>query len=196
MSLSRLIGVILAAGRGGRMGETKQLKTWRTPQGNKPLVAAAFDTIKPICDEMVVVLGHDSAEVADALGDRQFHRADSSADAPMFESIRAGLRVVYATDPDATVVLQPGDHPEVAWTSLIELFYWWVKRPERTIIPEFDGRGGHPTIIPAAVGKLILGSDCSEGLDKFWREHPDLCHRVAIDDPAVVRDVDTPADLA
>ena len=96
------------------MGGKKQLTPWPTADGTKPLVAAAYDAIRPICDEMVVVLGHDADAVAAALGDRPFHRAESDPDAPMFESIRAGLRAALRIDSNATVVLQPGDHPEVA----------------------------------------------------------------------------------
>src|SRR3954454_13341239 len=70
----RRIGIILAAGRGGRMGGKKQLTPWPTAAGTIPLVAAAYDAIRPICDEMVVVLGHMADSVAAALGDRKFHR--------------------------------------------------------------------------------------------------------------------------
>ena len=56
---SRRIGVILAAGRGGRMGGKKQLTPWPGADGSKPLVAASYDAIRSICDDMVVVLGHD-----------------------------------------------------------------------------------------------------------------------------------------
>src|SRR6185312_15899824 len=96
------IGVILAAGRGGRMGGKKQFVAWRSADGEKPLVAAAYDAIRSICDDMVVVLGHEADAVAAALGNRRFHRADSNPDAPMFESIRAGLRAAHGVDRKAT----------------------------------------------------------------------------------------------
>ena len=59
MPSAKRIGVILAAGRGGRMGGQKQLTPWQSADGEKPLVAAAYDAIRPICDDMVVVLGHE-----------------------------------------------------------------------------------------------------------------------------------------
>ena len=80
------------------MGGTKQLVTWKAADGSKPLVAAAYDAIRPICDEMVVVLGHEAESVAEALGDRAFHSVVSDPDEPMFESIRAGLRAARAID--------------------------------------------------------------------------------------------------
>jgi molybdenum cofactor cytidylyltransferase len=193
--MTRRIGVILAAGRGGRMGGRKQLTPWPGAEGSKPLVAASYDAIHSICDDMVVVLGHISDSVVGALGERPFRRAESDPDAPMFESIRAGLRVALLVDPSATVVLQPCDHPEVASSTLRDLIAWSLKRPGQAILPEYGGRGGHPVLIPAHICATLVEADCSDGLKQFWADHPELCHRVPIDDPTVVRDIDTPADL-
>ncbi len=193
---NRRIGVILAAGRGGRMGGKKQLTAWPTSDGSKPLVAASYDAVRPICDEMVVVFGHIADSVAAALGGRPFHHAESDPDAPMYESIRAGLRAVHRIDPQATVVLQPGDHPEVAESTLGALVNWSLNRPGQTIIPDYAGRGGHPVLIPPETCTRLIESECPNGLGQFWLDHPELCHRVPIDDPAVVRDIDTPSDLS
>ena len=91
----RRIGVILAAGRGGRMGGTKQLKLVADCRRREAARRAAYDAIRPICDEMVVVLGHEADAVAAALGDRPFHRAESDPDrrcssrsAPAFAPLR------------------------------------------------------------------------------------------------------------
>lgn len=196
MPAPRRIGVILAAGRGRRMGRTKQLVEWRSADGLKPLVAAAYDTVHAVCDEMVVVLGHEADVVAAALGNRAFHRVASDPDAPMFESVRAGLRAAQIVDRAATVVLQPGDHPEVASATLSILADWSLKRPVQTIIPEYGGRGGHPVLIPATVAAILVAAQCPTGLGDFWLANPDLCIRLPIDDAAIVRDIDTTEDLA
>jgi molybdenum cofactor cytidylyltransferase len=114
----------------------------------------------------------------------------------MFESIRTGLQTVQRLDPSAAAVLQPGDHPEVATATLESLCNWSLKRPVRAIVPEYCGKGGHPVIIPPEVVALLLDAQCPAGLGEYWAEHPQLCHRVPVDDPAVVRDVDTMEDLA
>jgi molybdenum cofactor cytidylyltransferase len=195
MPTFRRIGVVLAAGRGRRMGRTKQLVLWRTSDGPKPLVAAAFDAVRAICDEIVVVLGHDADEVARALGTRVFHRTTSDPDGPMFESIRAGLRAAQSIDAAATVVLQPGDHPNVAAETLATLGDVSSKRPAEAVIPEFEGRGGHPVFIPPRVAEVLAGAECPTGLGGFWLANPGLCVRVPVHDDAVVRDVDTMEDL-
>jgi molybdenum cofactor cytidylyltransferase len=193
--IARRIGVVLAAGRGRRMGRTKQLVEWKTTDGTKPLVAAAYDAVCKICDEMVVVLGHDADAVAAALGNRAFLRAASDPDAPMFESIRAGLRATQSIDAAATVLLQPGDHPEVAIATLATLAEWSQKRPAQAIIPEYAGRGGHPVFIPSPLANILIVANCPTGLGDFWLASPELCVRVPVADAMVVRDVDTADDL-
>jgi len=195
MPTAKRIGVILAAGRGGRMGGKKQLTPWQSADGEKPLIAAAYDAIRPICDEMVIVLGHESAAVTVALGERSFHRTLSDPDDPMFESIRAGLKAARRVDPRAAVVLQPGDHPDVSPKTLELLKATAETRPMRAIIPQLGDHGGHPVIIPADLVAQLTQTECPDGLGQFWLDHPQLCARVPVDDPGVVRDIDTPADL-
>jgi molybdenum cofactor cytidylyltransferase len=195
MAAPRRIGVILAAGRGRRMGRTKQLVPWPGTGGPKPLVAAAFDAICGGCDSMIVVLGHEAQAVAAALGGRPFRGIPSDPDAPMMDSIRAGLNAAREIDANAVVVLQPGDQPEVSAGTLSTLADWSLRRPAQAIIPEYRDRGGHPVFIPPAVAARILKADCPTGLGDFWRAHPDLCVRVALEDPDICRDVDVPADL-
>jgi len=192
---SRRIGVILAAGRGGRMGGTKQLAPWPAAAGTKPLICAAYDAIRPICDDMIVVLGHEADAVAAALTERPFHRAMSDPALPMFESIRTGLRAAHSINPNATIVLHPGDHPEVAPSTLRALSDWSLQRPVLAIIPEHAARGGHPILIPPNIAAIILNTECPAGLAQFWLDHPELCDRLPVDDPNILRDVDTPADL-
>jgi molybdenum cofactor cytidylyltransferase len=144
---------------------------------------------------MVVVLGHDANIVAAVLGERPFHRVECDADLPMFGSIRAGLETALAIDLQATVVLQPGDHPEVRHDTLNMLSERSHQHPLQAIIPEYRGRGGHPVIIPSSVATRILDAHCPTGLGDFWRENPALCLRIPLHDPAVCLDIDTPADL-
>jgi CTP:molybdopterin cytidylyltransferase MocA len=177
------------------MGGVKQLAEWPASGESKALVAAAFDAIRPICDEIVVVLGHEADRVIRALGNRHFQRAKSDPDEPMFESIRAGLRAALAIDNNATVVLQPGDHPEVAASTLSTLTDWSTKNPSQAIIPQVGDRGGHPALIPAQVASLLIMADCPNGLGEFWSAHPDLCLRVPVNDLSAVQDIDTPGDL-
>ena len=113
----------------------------------------------------------------------------------MFESIRAGIRGARRLDPKAIIVLQPGDHPEVHPSTLELLKDASIKSPIRAIIPQYGDRGGHPVLIPADLAAQLVQTNCPAGLGQFWADHPDWCVRVPVNDPAVIRDIDTPADL-
>jgi CTP:molybdopterin cytidylyltransferase MocA len=113
----------------------------------------------------------------------------------MIESICVGLRAASEIDPSAMVVLQPGDHPEVSDTTLQMLVSCSQDRPGQAVIPQHNGRGGHPVLIPSGVVHAILAESCPEGLKQFWTRHPQLCWRLPVDDDSVIRDVDTPSDL-
>jgi molybdenum cofactor cytidylyltransferase len=189
------VGLLLAAGRGRRMGRTKQLVPWPTPTGEQPLVVAAFDAIQVVCNDMIVVLGHEAEAVAAALGRRPFHQVLSDPDAAMFESIRVGLDAADRIDPGATIVLQPGDHPEVTEATLRALIAAAAERPACAVMPEYAGRGGHPVLIPPSVARQVLQAEYSGGLRQFWIAHPALCFRLAVNDAGVVRDVNTPEQL-
>lgn len=187
----QLIGVLLAAGRGRRMNGAKQFEPWPSPSGKtKPLVAASFDAINIVCDKMIVVLGHRAEEVAVLLGERSFMNVESDPDAPMFASICTGLRAAHDLDATATVLLHPGDHPEVAPATLNGLIDVSRNNPDLAVLPEYQGRGGHPVLIPPSIAQRILAADCPGGLREFWRDHPELCKRIKVDDPSSTRDVD------
>jgi CTP:molybdopterin cytidylyltransferase MocA len=113
----------------------------------------------------------------------------------MVESIRAGHRAARELDAKATVVLQPGDHPEVERATLEALAARSLKRPRQAVVPQIGERGGHPVFIPARVASVLMEAECPRGLGEYWLLHPALCDRVPVSDPSALRDVDTPGDL-
>jgi len=144
---------------------------------------------------MIVVLGHEADAVAGAFDQRPFRRVPGDADLPMFESLRVGLKNARIIDPNATIVLQPGDHPEVSVTTLEILAAASLREPNRAVIPQCDGRGGHPILIPPHLVGMLIEAHCPTGLGDFWNAHPELCLRVAVEDTGVLRDIDTQDDL-
>lgn len=190
----RRIGVLLAAGRGQRMGLTKQLLLWPAAGGSKPLLAAAFDAIATVCHHMIVVLGHEAEAVAESLHGREFQLVKSDPDGEMFDSIRAGLQAAQKIDSEADVLLHPGDHPAVSHKTLEALSRVAGNHRDCAVMPVYRGQGGHPALIPALLVQRILDYDGHGGLRRFWKENPMLCLRLVVSDAAVVQDLDTPSD--
>ncbi len=189
------IGVLLAAGRSTRMGRPKQLLPW-PPKGenSKPLVAAAYDAIARVCDEMIVVFGHQTDDVVAALGERTFHRANGNPRSELLSSIRLALVMAGQMDASAEILLQPADHPEVRRDTLEAMIVAAKEHPDQAVMPKFRGQGGHPVLIPTSVAPLIRGYERLGGLRQFWIDRPELCFRLSVDDPGVVFDIDTQSD--
>jgi CTP:molybdopterin cytidylyltransferase MocA len=89
--------------------------------------------------------------------------------------------------------LWPVDHPEVELRTLEALIA--ALGAHDAAQPRFGGRGGHPPLIARALWPRLAG--CAE-LDGGARAVLATASvvAVAVDDRAVIRDVDTPADLA
>jgi CTP:molybdopterin cytidylyltransferase MocA len=190
--LSTTAGVLLAAGRGRRMGEPKQLLPW----DGSTVVAAAFDALAGHCGAgMVVVLGQDADRVARALAEREFHRVMSDPDAEQLDSARLGLRRAGGIPEARRVLLHPADHPVIPGAVLTAMLRR-AAESSRVLIPTWRGRGGHPVLIPAEVAAGIVSwKPTGAGLRAYWDLHPDAVQRLEFDDaPQIVMDLDSPED--
>ncbi len=195
------IGVLLAAGRGRRLGGLKQLRPWPPDAAlrtARPLIRHAFDAVAGACRSVVIVLGHEPEAVRHAIGDAAGVFVTADPDAPMLASIHAGLRAAAAIDPAAAVLLHPGDVPSVAAATIATLLSAAAERPETVKLPEHAGRGGHPAWVPPPVRDrlLALPPDHPGGARAFWESRPDLVERIAVPDAGCSRDIDRPEDLS
>ena len=112
----------------------------------------------------------------------------------MFESVRAGLRRARDCAQGKHVLLHPSDHPEVLPSTLDLLLTQATQQNTKAVMPEFHGRGGHPVVIPPCLVEPLIDAQCPQGLRQYWLEHPDQCLRTAVQDQAVVFDIDSPQD--
>ena len=211
MSAPPVIGILLAAGKGSRMGTTKQLLSVPTTAGDKPLVAAAFDAVAPACDFMIVVVGHDRTRVIDALAGRVFTVAESSPDAEMIESVQIGIQAAgvvadsrresaeielsHSARATYWALLHLADHPHVDPRSLQQLITARTQFPEQAIIPRYASRGGHPILIPSTVADKLINRPMPQGLRAYWQQYPKTCHYIEVHDAGVTTDLDTVEDL-
>jgi molybdenum cofactor cytidylyltransferase len=62
--------------------------------------------------------------------------------------------------------------------------------------PEFHGERGHPVGFAHTFRGALEQLAGDAGAREIVKAHPAALARVAVDDPGVVRDIDTPADLA
>ena len=196
------IGLVLAAGRSRRMGRLKQTLTWgRGGAGDATVVSSACDALAPFCSRVLVVVGDDAKPIVGALGARDFTQVISDSEAEMIVSVAAGMAAAMQSHPlPRAILLQPGDHPGVAPSTIQTLIEAHRAELSHAHIPEYRGKGGHPALIPVTVAAEItrwadLGARRgSGGLRQFWIEHPNLCRRTPVEDPLCTMDLDTPEE--
>lgn len=182
-------GLVLAAGEGRRFGGSKLTE----PLGGSTVLGGALASLAPFCAHLVVVCGAHAAVVAAA---RAALPAVILAENPewekgMFSSVLAG---VCALPPGGALFILPGDIPLVAPAVCRALLDHAAAHPERICIPVYEGRRGHPVLLPAAAVARLRAADPAGNLRDFL--HAEGFAEVPVADAGILRDIDTREDLA
>ncbi|HLU40140.1 MAG TPA: NTP transferase domain-containing protein [Planctomycetota bacterium] len=177
--------MIVAAGRGRRMGGDKAL----LDLNGEPAIAHAVGACRGGGARRVVVVRAAGADPLPADLDVEVVEADQGAE--MIDSIRAGLRALAGC---AAAVLFPVDHA-LASAATVRALVRRLRAAERPafVLPLYDGRPGHPIAVPAALFDAVLDPGTATLRDVVRAAPVDT---VAVRDPWVLRDLDTPEDLA
>jgi molybdenum cofactor cytidylyltransferase len=191
--MNRPIGaIVLAAGTSSRMGTNKAL----LPIDGQPMIAHVVGRVSAsgAVSKIVVVTGHEPQQVQAAVGDDAIQYVQNDQyEQGMLSSIQAGIAAIQADIAAIFVVL--GDQPGVRETTIQALVRAWRERAQPAIVqPSYQGKHGHPILIDASYADEILALTASETLKTFVDRNRSNTVVVDVDDPAVVNDVDTPAD--
>jgi CTP:molybdopterin cytidylyltransferase MocA len=188
--VDELSAVVLAAGASSRMGAPKPLLT----AGGSTLLAWAAGAFRAAgVDDVVVVTGHRGEDVgaaAAALGARSVHNP-RYADG-MFTSVQAGAAAVAA---GRGFFLLPVDCPLVRPETVGRLAREGAVSGAAVAVPVCGGAPGHPPLLAPALRAEILAARPAGGLRELLAARPERVVPVEVDDPGVLDDADTPADL-
>jgi molybdenum cofactor cytidylyltransferase len=179
--------ILLAAGRSRRMGAFKPL----LPFGDKTVAEACIASLMDGgVGRIVVVLGTRAEELRERLAHLPVSfvvNADASSE--MGVSIARGIEGV-AVETDAILIAlcdQPAVPPDVVRFLIDER----ERTGARLILPEYDGRGGHPVLIDGELRQELLMLDQERGLRALFDAHRGEVLRVPVSSPYVARDMDT-----
>lgn len=196
--MAKITAVVLAAGAARRFGRPKQLEQW--PVGGPTLVERAIANAKASgADDVIVVTGNASGEVnfiAENLGCRTVFNP-RWADGQGF-SVAAGTQ---ALTPDIVAALfflsdQPRLQPETGATLLAAFRQLDEATAQRAIIfPTFNGKRGNPVLFGHAHFAALAQLEGDVGGRAVVKANPDAVQEIAVNDPAILEDVDTPQDL-
>lgn len=181
---------MLAAGRSTRMGRPKPL----LEAGGETFLLLTIRALRDGgCDAVVVVVGYGDETAANArdAGASVIRNRDPGSE--QIDSVRMGIDAL----PEGTVaaVVLPVDHPLVRPTTVAALITRWRDAPDRIVRPVHEGRPGHPTLFPRPVWSDLRGI-LPHGARGVVEDdaHPTL--DVAVEDPGVIADIDTPEAYA
>lgn len=186
-----LRAILLAAGSGSRFGGDKMLAP--LPDGTPIGVASWRNLISAIVDTVVVVRSGDNAlrGAFQAAGANVIDCAD--AQAGMSRSLIAGLQ---ATQNDSGWVIALGDMPFIK-PGTIRVVADAIERGELIAVPTYKDKRGHPVGLSASLHEELMAITGDEGAREVVQRHAKACCLIACDDdPGILRDIDTPDDLA
>jgi molybdenum cofactor cytidylyltransferase len=194
-SAANAIGaVILAAGAGSRMGHRPKclLKL-----DGVPLIQRQISALKSAgIVELVVVVGHYSAQITAALQDLPVNVVlNPVPDDGQTSSLKLGLQAL-PSDIDA-VLIALADQPLIDAQDIRELMVAYDLRPEgvQVVQPQFNGQRGNPVMFTAHVRDAILAGNANFGCKQWQVAHPEAVLRWATPNPNYCTDVDSEQDI-
>jgi molybdenum cofactor cytidylyltransferase len=187
-------GVILAAGDSTRMGQDKALLPW---QGGT-FLSAAIDVLKPVTELVIVVGGKNTNSLLPTIYQKgAFITENHHTEQGQFSSLRVGLQEVLNRGRDTAIVALV-DRPAARSATVRAIKQYFLESVENgvwAVVPEFEGKHGHP---------FISGR---EMIERFLRAPQDATARdvehaaqqhisyFPVNDPNVIMNVDTPEEF-
>ncbi|MCE9572496.1 MAG: NTP transferase domain-containing protein [Deltaproteobacteria bacterium] len=189
----QVAAIVLAAGRSSRMGANKLLAELEgAPLVRHATLAALASSARPV----VVVVGNEADLVRAAIADLDVafvHNPDFATG--MASSLRAGIAAV----PEAAGALVClGDMPRVTAAHLGVLLDAFAEADDdgAIIVPTCDRKRGNPVLWGRGRFAEIASLSGDVGARALIDRHAASVRWVAVDDPAILLDIDTPDALA
>jgi len=196
----RLCGVILAAGESSRMGTDKALLPWPpgSPVSGQTFLSAAIESLNAFSEMVLVVAGKNVTNIAPVVFASGADLVTNPApQRGQFSSLQVGLQEVLNHGRDAAIVT-PVDRPPANPATLRILCDAFASAAygKWAIVPEYRGHHGHPILLAREMIEAFLKAPPAANARDIEHQNQQHVEYVAVDDPAVTLNVDTPEDYA
>lgn len=184
-----LTGILLAAGRGRRFGGDKLLAPLAD---GTPMAVQSARNLTPAVERLLCVVRADDRALNERLRAEGFETvACADADEGMAASLKAGVR----TGAEGSGwLLALADMPMIRPATCAAVARA-LKERGGMVAPEYRGRRGHPAGFAPEWRAALLALGGDQGARPLFQRHPEALHRLVVEDPGVVFDVDTPEAL-
>jgi molybdenum cofactor cytidylyltransferase len=186
----RIVGLLLAAGSATRFGSDKL--RYELPHGVAIAVQAARH-LKLELPEVIAVVRPDSAELSEALKKEgcEVVVCENAAEG-MGASLACAARAAGEVDG---YLLALADMPFVRRTTIAAVRDA-LAAGAPLAAPYFRARRGHPVALSGQFLKELLALKGDAGAKKLLAANERRLVKIPVGDPGVIRDIDTPDDLA
>jgi molybdenum cofactor cytidylyltransferase len=193
MRAPSIAGVILAAGDSSRMGRDKALLPWR----GKTLLQDLIEAFN-LETELVIVVGGKNAESlrTPIYASGAFLVRNPTPDLGQFSSLQTGLREVLSRGRDAALiglVDRPPCRRETI-SLLLERFRTVYPEGRWAVVPEFQGKHGHPIVVGREMIEAFLKAPATSTARDVEHAVQEKIEYFPVQDEAVVMNMDTPED--
>ena len=184
-----LVGILLAGGCSRRFGADKLLHRLRD---GTPMAIASARTLIAVCPHSVSVLRPQQTELRRLLTDTAVDvRLAPEAEAGMGSSLACAVRA--SADAEGWLVAL-ADMPFLTAATLHSLLQA-LRNGADIVAPVYRGRRGHPVGFSRRWFAELACLQGDVGARRILDDHPRSVTLIALDDPGVQRDIDTPDDL-
>lgn len=181
------------------MGRDKALLPWPPGKSGDTFLSAAIASLQDFNDLVIVVAGRNEPVItplAYAAGATVIRNPEPERG--QFSSLQTGLQEVLNRGRDAAMVTLV-DRPPVAKQTLENLreeFLAGLERGSWAVIPEHNGRRGHPIVIGREMIEAFLKAPTGATARDVRLQYQNKIEYLSIDDPYVSLNVNTPEDYA
>lgn len=191
MNAGNCAAIILAAGFSSRMKDFKPLLTL----GGVTVADRVIALFRESGIEVIFVTGWRQDELIAGISSKGITIAENpDFKTGMLSSVQAGIRQLQ---PEHTAFfLMPVDIPLVSPATIKRILACAEENPEKIVYPVFNGKRGHPPLIPASLADEILGWQGEGGLNTILALHREMQVEISVADGNILADADNRDDFS
>ena len=193
MTPNSIGAIVLAAGQSTRMGLPKMGLPWGATtvigQVVSVLLTAEIWPVIVVSGAAETVVKNTLSEVAVIIAHNERYQTGE-----MLGSLQTGLRLLSEATSAALVVL--GDQPQIEVATVRRLVGLYQERRPDLLVPSHKMRRGHPWLVSRCYWPEILALAPPQNMRDFLNRQASNIHYVEVDNPSILKDLDTPEDYA
>jgi len=177
------------------MGQDKSLLSC----AGQTFLAGAIQLLQNECDFVIVVTGQNTELLKPVIYENSAYLAENTQpELGQFSSLRVGLQAVLDRGRDTACVTLV-DRPPALPSTLLRLKERFLETsPETTwtVVPQFNGKHGHPAIFAREMIEVFLRADPTSTARDLEHRYQNRIEYLEVDDPRVIMNINTPEDYS